>query len=103
MERVTSACDDGAREVNPLSLVNGATPRSAAAQYVGRGYRPVPIASGAKGPTTPNWQHLEVSGADVPELFFDGPQNIGLILGDNGLSDVLSVIRKRSFLSLSPA
>lgn len=57
------------------------TPLEAAAAYTRRGWRVVPIAAGAKGPTHKGWPSLRL---DEPDLasHFQGECNIGLILGE---------------------
>jgi hypothetical protein len=73
----------------PLEGINFATPFHAAERYVSLGHWPVPIPSGTKGPKLPKWQELRPSSENLPNLFPGGPQNIGLILGDDsGLADV---------------
>ncbi len=53
----------------------------AARQYVGRGWRVVPIPRGCKGPIMQGWQHLRLAQADLHrEVDPDG--NVGLILGE---------------------
>lgn len=66
------------------------SPLGAATWALGRGYAPVPIPRGTKGPRLPEWQHLRFeSEAELAEHFRD-EANLGLILGaaSGGLVDV---------------
>ncbi|MCW5757974.1 MAG: bifunctional DNA primase/polymerase [Phycisphaeraceae bacterium] len=65
------------------------TPLEAAAAYTRRGWRVVPIAAGAKGPTLKGWPALRLEERDLAS-HFHGDSNIGLILGEpsGGLVDV---------------
>jgi hypothetical protein len=68
----------------------------AARDYVGRGWRPVPLPltvkskgkdpDAGKGCYLPNWPTLRITGAQTP-LYFSGPVNVGVVLG-NGLVDI---------------
>ncbi len=62
---------------------------SAAQAYLARGYAPVDIPHGRKGPVRPDWQHLRLVESDLPVVFRNG-SNIGLLLGEpsGGLVDV---------------
>lgn len=62
-----------------------------ARDYIARGYAPIPIPPGAKGPTLKGWGKLEITEANVDEYFPTNERmNIGIILGarSNDLSDV---------------
>jgi hypothetical protein len=62
-----------------------------AARYVARGWAPVPIPHGQKGPTTSGWQKLLIGPDQVAAYFPAGEtKNIGLLLGEpsGGLVDV---------------
>jgi hypothetical protein len=52
----------------------------AAREYLKRGWRPVPIPLGEKGPRIPGWVNLVLSEADLAGYFQSGG-NIGIILG----------------------
>ena len=52
----------------------------AARRYIRRGFAPVPVPAGQKGPVLKGWQHLKLREGDVAEAFC-GAGNIGLILG----------------------
>ena len=52
----------------------------AAQHYIRRGYAPVPVPVGQKGPRLVGWQNLRLREEDVAEVF-RGAGNIGLILG----------------------
>jgi len=60
----------------------------AAAEYARRGFAPVPVPYGAKRPVLDGWQKLRLRPEEVPAHFNGGQQNIGLILGVGGLTDV---------------
>ncbi len=62
---------------------------AAARAYLRRGYMPVPIPPGQKGPCTKGWQRLRLAEAELP-AHFNGRGNIGLLLGEpsGGLVDV---------------
>lgn len=57
--------------------------RGAARSYMARGFQPVPIPKGEKGPKLPNW---EQGGFEANN--FSPTQNIGLILDKSGLTEV---------------
>jgi len=59
-----------------------------AIEYINAGFAPVPIPFREKKPTIPEWQKLRISPTDVDHYFNGRPQNIGLILGVGGLTDV---------------
>jgi Bifunctional DNA primase/polymerase, N-terminal/Primase C terminal 2 (PriCT-2) len=50
--------------------------REAAAAYLGRGWQPVRIPAGRKGPIDPGWQNRRYAAAD-----FDDTNNVGVLLG----------------------
>lgn len=52
----------------------------AAAEYMARGYVPVPIPLRRKGPSLRGWQTVRPCAEDLPGMFPD-PSNIGLLLG----------------------
>jgi hypothetical protein len=56
------------------------TPLDAAGDYVRRGWAPVPIPAGQKGPKLPVWGKLQLGAEDLPR-HFGGGSNIGVILG----------------------
>ena len=57
-------------------------------KYIRRGWRPVPIPTGQKGPRVRQWQRLRITEADAAE-YFNGRGNVGIILGaPSGLADV---------------
>lgn len=49
--------------------------------YHALGYQPVPVPLGSKGPRLKAWQTLRPKPTELPHLF-DGPGNIGLLLGE---------------------
>jgi P4 family phage/plasmid primase-like protien len=53
----------------------------AAERYLKRGWAPVPIPRGKKGPQLVGWQRLRLTAADIPQHFTNG-QNIGIITGE---------------------
>ena len=58
-----------------------------ARRYIARGFSPIPVPFGEKGPKKQDWQHLRMQAEEVGE-YFKGKSNIGLILGIDGLADV---------------
>ncbi|CAN5547878.1 hypothetical protein BH20ACI3_BH20ACI3_38830 [soil metagenome] len=52
-----------------------------ARKYCARGWSPVSIPRGQKGPTIKGWQNLRLKEAELPEHFSNG-NNIGLLLGE---------------------
>jgi len=52
----------------------------AARWYLSRGYCPLPLAAGEKGPRLRGWTKLRLSEAELPR-YFTGEGNIGLLLG----------------------
>ena len=61
-----------------------------ARDYIGRGWNPVPIPRGLKGPRTCDWQLVTITPENVTQHFNSRDQNIGVQLGpkSGGLSDV---------------
>jgi hypothetical protein len=61
----------------------------AAHEYRTAGFRPIPIPARSKAPTIAGWQHLQITAAEIPQLF-PASGNIGLLVGEagNGLTDV---------------
>lgn len=57
--------------------------------YLRRGYMPVPVPAGVKGPRLKGWQRLRLTESELPAHFGNGG-NIGLLLGEpsGGLIDV---------------
>jgi AAA domain/Bifunctional DNA primase/polymerase, N-terminal len=57
--------------------------------YMERGWSPVPVPEGAKGPRIPGWQKLRITQADAAQ-YFNGAGNVGVLLGkaSGGLGDV---------------
>ena len=66
----------------------GSTSLAAARNYLARGYQPVPIPRGEKGPRLKDWPKFRPAPKDLSKHFHDG-SGIGLLLGDpsGGLSD----------------
>ena len=60
----------------------------AARAYAAAGFAPVPVPYRAKEPELKAWQKLRITPEEVPNYFNGGAQNIGLILGVGGLTDV---------------
>jgi hypothetical protein len=62
---------------------------AAARRYLRRGYMPVYVPPGTKGPTEKGWQKQRLTGEDLAK-HFNRPGNIGIILGEasGGLVDV---------------
>ena len=60
-----------------------------AAQYLSRGFMPIPIPHGSKNPNRKGWQAERWSHVELPRQFNNG-QGVGLLLGDpsGGLLDV---------------
>ena len=54
---------------------------TAAIAYRQRGFFPVPVPPGAKGPTQTGWNRLRIEADDIPQHFTDG-DNVGLLLGE---------------------
>jgi hypothetical protein len=61
-----------------------------AREYLERGWKPIPIAVGEKGPKSKGWQDLDITTANIGSYFNGKDLNIGVQLGpkSNGLSDV---------------
>src|SRR5262245_22129481 len=66
------------------------TARERAADYVQRGWRPIPVPLKQKGPTLAGWQRLELDATRLDEHFNGRALNIGVLLGapSGGLVDV---------------
>ena len=60
-----------------------------ALQYLQRGWKPVPIPAGQKGPRIKEWQKLRLTETDAVKCF-SGVGNIGILLGEasGGLIDI---------------
>lgn len=56
------------------------TPLDAARVYIARGWCPMPIPPGEKGPRLAGWQNLRIGLDDVPQ-YFTPEGNVGLLLG----------------------
>jgi Bifunctional DNA primase/polymerase, N-terminal len=61
---------------------------AAALDYIARGFAPVPIPFRSKGPILDGWQNLRITAEEAPQYFNGEAQNIGVILGPNGLTDI---------------
>ena len=64
--------------------------RDAAKDYIQRGLCPIPIPYKQKRAIVDGWQKLRLTLDDIPQFFGNGPQNIGIILGEpsGGLVDI---------------
>lgn len=58
-------------------------------EYLRRGWQPIPIPAGQKGPVLKEWQHLRLTARQIPRAFTLAG-NLGLLLGEpsHGLVDV---------------
>jgi hypothetical protein len=76
--------------VHEASAPTVAQPATIAADYVARGWAPIPIPHKQKRPTVEGWQRLRVTGETVARYFNGDAQNIGVLLGEasGGLTDV---------------
>jgi putative DNA primase/helicase len=74
----------------PIVAIIRPTPLTVASRYLTRGWQPVPISHGEKGPTTPGWQKLNLTEGTLGQYFGSKPMNIGVLLGprSNGLTDI---------------
>jgi hypothetical protein len=64
-------------------------PREAAANWLDRGFHPVPVPFREKGPVLKRWQELRVTKDELDRYFHDSAQNIGVLLGDGrGTADI---------------
>jgi hypothetical protein len=54
---------------------------AAAQAYLERGWRPIPVPRGSKGPILNGWQHLRLTAEELPKHFDDG-QNVGILNGE---------------------
>jgi putative DNA primase/helicase len=66
------------------------TPYETALDYIGRGWRPVPVAYGKKGGGPTGWEELDITSSTAKKYFSRRKQNIGIRLGkaSGGLVDV---------------
>jgi hypothetical protein len=66
------------------------TPLDIALGYIERGWNPVPIPHGAKGPLRSGWQTRIIDAVTAPQYFNGSPMNVGVLLGpsSHGLTDV---------------
>jgi putative DNA primase/helicase len=51
-------------------------------EYRSRGWQVIPIGYREKGCRQQNWPDLRIAAEDLPRYFHDGPQNIGVLLGE---------------------
>jgi hypothetical protein len=67
-----------------------ARPLKIALDVIARGYSPVPVPIGAKGPKLPEWQKLRITSETASQYFNGAKINVGAIMGppSNGLADV---------------
>ena len=56
--------------------------RSRAAEYIKRGWPPIPVKFMGEEPLHPNWQNLRIGEKDIDRWFRDEPTNIGVRLGE---------------------
>jgi hypothetical protein len=61
---------------------NGPAPLEIATDYRRRGFCPIPVPYGEKGPKLTGWNDLRPTDEDLPELFAEEPSNIGIVLGE---------------------
>src|SRR5438128_727860 len=68
--------------------------------YIRRGWMPVPIPSGQKGPRLQNWPSMCIAERDVPK-YFNAGDNVGLLLGEpgGGLVDIDLDVREAAALA----
>jgi hypothetical protein len=61
-----------------------------ALDVIRRGYSPVPIPVGAKNPTIPEWQRLQITAETAPQYFNGTDHNVGAIMGasSGNLADI---------------
>ena len=73
-----------------MTLSVARTALDIALAFTNRGWSPVPIPRGEKGPTATGWPHLRITAATANQHFNGAAANIGVILGDasQGLTDV---------------
>jgi hypothetical protein len=81
-----------------------------ARDYIRRGWNPVPIPHGSKGPRSRDWQLVTITPENVTQYFNGRDQNVGVQLGpkSGGLCDVDLDCREamrlaRCFLPMTPA
>jgi hypothetical protein len=60
----------------------------AALKYAEDGLPIIPVPHQSKNPTIKGWQNLRIGVVEVPRYFYDEPQNIGVILGPAGDTDI---------------
>src|SRR5215831_3682986 len=95
MNTLSEPCDQDVREI-----VRG---------YCRRGWMPIPVPSGLKGPATRQWQQLRVKESDVNDIFAPN-NNVGVLLGepsgdliDVDLDSREAVLLARTFLPKTDA
>jgi hypothetical protein len=85
VERNSNSTGEGTSNLDaPVSTLD------AAAAYVARGMAPIPVPHGQKTPCLKGWPDLRLAETELPAYFGDGPQNIGVLLGEpsGGVVDV---------------
>ena len=69
---------ESGREYNPSKSPSACI---IARRYLKRGWAPVPVPRGKKGPTEKGWQSLEITRDNVEQYFDDDEMNVGVKLG----------------------
>jgi predicted P-loop ATPase len=64
-----------------------ASAAEAATWYVELGIKPVPVAHRGKNPKAEGWEELRIDSTSLASYFNGHPQNVGALLGINGLTD----------------
>jgi hypothetical protein len=80
--------NDAGRSTNNNTSNNNAL--DVALDLIRRGWKPVPVPIGGKGPVIPGWQHLDITAENVGQYFNRPNLNAGAIMGprSGGLTDV---------------
>ncbi len=65
-----------------VAAMSSTSARTAATDYLARGWAPIPIPWRAKAPTLRGWPELRITADSLDEYFNGAQQNIGVLFGD---------------------
>jgi hypothetical protein len=71
-----------------FTALRTSSPREAAATYIRAGFKVVPVPHRQKGARIDAWQALRIKEPDVRKYFTLAPQNMGVLTGLDGLTDI---------------
>jgi hypothetical protein len=75
-------------ENQPFASLENESPADAALRYIQEGFYPIPVPYRSKRPILKGWPGLRITPEDVHDYFNGRPQNIGMLLGEAGATDI---------------